>query len=102
MVFPLGYALPLAMIQALVNSKAFSGGSKTGYLVLLPLIGMLLDYAENTLIATQIAAYPALSQTIVTMASVATILKWTFLGLSFVCILCVFLLWLARGRKESS
>ncbi|TFF84609.1 hypothetical protein EU524_00805 [Candidatus Thorarchaeota archaeon] len=100
MVFPLGYALPLAMIQALINKKAFSEGSRASYLVLLPILGMFLDYGENIFIATQIVAYPILSQPVVVAASIATLLKWTTLSLSFVCVVAVLLIWLITRRSS--
>lgn len=99
MVFPLGYALPMAMIQALLNKRAFVDDTKAKNLIFLPLLGMLLDYAENILIATQIVSYPALSQPVVLMASIATLLKWVALGLSFICLLGVLLIWLLKRRS---
>ena len=84
MVFPLGYGLPLAFLQAMALKKIVSGESSARLLTLLPIAGMTLDYIENILIWSQIIAFPSLSALVVSAAAAATILKWTLLGASFV------------------
>jgi hypothetical protein len=99
MVFPLGYGFALAMLQVMVNRRTFPEHHATGRLAILPLLGMLFDYIENILIWSQILTYPALSNTVIVLASIATILKWSFLGLSFACIIFVTIFSLL-GRGE--
>jgi hypothetical protein len=83
MIFPLGYGLPLAFLQVLVLKQISEESSRIRYLTLIPIAGMILDYIENLLIWSQIIAFPGLSIIVVGAAAIATVLKWTTLGLSF-------------------
>jgi hypothetical protein len=99
MVFPLGYGFALAMLQIIMNRRAFPEHHVARHLAILPIVGMLFDYVENILIWSQIVTYPALSAPVIALASVATILKWSFLGLSITCVVVVAIVGLTSRRK---
>ena len=50
---------------------------------LVPLVGMLLDYLENISTALVMARYPAVTTLLAQLAPYFSILKWLFVGLSF-------------------
>ncbi|TFF68655.1 hypothetical protein EU520_00090 [Candidatus Thorarchaeota archaeon] len=91
LIFPLGYGFAMAIGIALLAKRAFPGRIELRTLALIPLLGAIADYIENGLIATQILAYPAVSQLVVAVASVVTTLKWGLIYLGFVVILVLVL-----------
>jgi hypothetical protein len=85
-IFPLAYSFSMMFgIMMELNSLGKNSGvlRKTA---LLPLLGGIADYVENTLILTQIAVFPNLSELVIIIASVTTIIKWAFLILGFIVI----------------
>jgi len=99
LVFPLGYGFSLTFGILMELRRAYPENSRVKKLCLLPLIAVLADFIENTIIASQIASYPSLSQPIIAVASFVTTTKWAILGMSFA---IVFLLLLAVGYKSVS
>ena len=84
--FPLAYSFAMMFgIQLELNRAEMNSGllRKT---ILLPLVGGIGDYIENTLILSQIAVFPNLSELVIAIASFVTIVKWVFLILGFVVI----------------
>jgi len=84
--FPLAYSFSMMFaIMLELNSL----GKNSGLLrksVILPLLGGIADYIENILILSQIAVFPNLSEIVIALASMITLLKWVFLMLGFLVI----------------
>ena len=100
--FPLAYSFSMMFgIMMQLNSLDKNSGilRKT---VLLPLLGGIADYIENTLILSQIAVFPNLSELVIALASVVTLFKWTFLMLGFVVIfgLLIFMVYRRFASNE--
>jgi len=89
LLFPLGYAF--AMVFGLMMELRIAFPEKRNFraISLLPIFAAFVDYIENTLIATQAAAYPNLSGTVISIASGFTTIKWILLyaGFAFIFIL---------------
>ncbi|TFG31656.1 hypothetical protein EU528_05595 [Candidatus Thorarchaeota archaeon] len=84
--FPLAYTFSM-MFGIMLELKRL--GRSSGHLrklVLLPLAAGLADYIENTLILSQIAVFPNLSEIVIIIANLVTLLKWAFLIIGFVVI----------------
>jgi len=77
--FPAAYGITLAL--ALVNSinRISPQASHLRLIVILPFLAALSDYAENSLIATQLASYPALSGGVIMVSAVMTLAKWVLI-----------------------
>lgn len=65
---------------------------KWQYLNLLPIAALVFDFAENAGIITMISAYPKQYDNIAHMASVAGMLKWTFVVVSAAALVFVIIL----------
>lgn len=96
LIFPLGYSFSLTFGILLELRRAYPENRKLRILGLLPLMAAFADFAENTIIASQIAVYPNLSQPIIAIASLVTTTKWIILGFSFA---VVFILLVVVGYK---
>jgi hypothetical protein len=99
-IFPLTYAFSMVFgilmeIRASLPEKKY-----LRLLALLPIGGAIADYIENTLIATQVVSYPALSESIIAIASLVTIMKWLLLYAGFITIFSLlFIVAIKRVRK---
>ena len=98
LIFPLAYSMTLTLALTSVITKLFPEGHSMEKAVSLPILGMIFDYLENITIATLIASYPNLSPLAVSVASVFTQLKWSFIILTIT--LLVILVVLALIRKK--
>lgn len=86
---PIVYSLAISFGILIAIRNCPDRLQKTKSLGMFPLIVAIFDYAENILIATQVASYPTLNGGIIELASIYTTLKWVTLGISFL-ILIVF------------
>ncbi|MHA2187050.1 MAG: hypothetical protein ACW99V_02295, partial [Candidatus Thorarchaeota archaeon] len=62
------------------------------YLIFIPIVAAIADYIENILIASQALVYPNLSETIISIASFITTMKWILLYLAFALVLVLILI----------
>lgn len=85
-IFPLAYSFSMMFGIMLELNKAEKNSGLLRMTVLLPLAGGIADYIENTLILSQIAVFPNLSELVIAIASVVTLVKWVFLILGFIVI----------------
>lgn len=82
-IFPAAYSLALTFgIILEVNASNIEEQSAKS-MVIIPVFAGVFDYFENILIAQQAFAYPNLSASIISMASVFTSVKWVLLYFSF-------------------
>ena len=85
-IFPLTYSFAMMFGIMLELKKVEMNSGFLRWTVFIPLIGGIGDYVENILILSQIAVFPNLSELVIAIASVVTLLKWAFLMLGFVVI----------------
>ncbi len=83
LVFPIVYAFFLATSVSWVFGKSFPASSRWQLANLVPLLGMLCDYLENISASLVMLRYPNPMPLISALAPVFTLLKWSFIGLSF-------------------
>ena len=76
LVFPLAYRGFSAVLITYLFSRWLPPQSPWRFLSLLPLVGMLADYLENTLVLSLLFAYPQRLNTVAAVAGAATRVKW--------------------------
>jgi hypothetical protein len=84
LVWPLVYAAFLSTATSWLSRRAFSGESLWQRANLAPLLGLLLDYAENVSTSLVMWRYPARTPLVDWLAPLFTFAKWVFVGGSFV------------------
>lgn len=88
-IWPLVYAFFLVTAGSWLVGKAFRPGSLWRRLNLVPVLGIALDYLENLSTSLVMARYPAHTPVVDLLAPAFTLLKWSFVGGSFVVLLAV-------------
>ncbi len=101
LVWPLVYTFALVTAVSWLGKRAFSEGSRWRLLNLVPVAGLLFDYAENICASLVIGRYPANTPVFDFLATVFTPLKWLFVGGSFVVLVGVAIAALVRGLRRS-
>ncbi len=81
--WPLVYALFLTTAISWVHAHTFSPDSRWQLANLAPLLGAGLDYLENAALSVVMVRYPSRTPVIDTLAPVITLMKWLFVGGSF-------------------
>ena len=87
LVWPLVYAFFLTASIRWVFGRAFAPVSRWQCANLAPLLGALFDYLENLATSLVMLRYPQQTAVVDVLAPVFTLLKWGFLGVSFI-LLC--------------
>ena len=85
--WPVIYTAFLALALSWVSRRAFAPASRWQLVNLVPVVGMLLDYLENSAASLAMARYPALTPGVAHLAPVFTLAKWIFVNGSFVLLL---------------
>jgi hypothetical protein len=98
--FPLAYSFAFLIGIAMELKIVYPQKRELRVLFLVPLIAAIADYLENLLIASQIASYPSLSPTIISIASFATMTKWIALGFAFAIVIVLFFVWIIRRFRK--
>ena len=83
-VWPLAYGIFLLTGLSWAWARATAPGSRWRRIALLPVLVVLLDYAENVCTATVVARYPAPTPVLAQLAPVFTAAKWFTLSGCFV------------------
>lgn len=83
-IWPLVYTFFLVTALSWLTRRGFAARSVWQRANLVPLLGMLFDFLENGATVLVMARYPAETPVIATLAGVLTLLKWVFVGGSFV------------------
>lgn len=83
LIWPLVYAAFLITSISWLARRVYPLASVWQLTNLAPLVGMLLDYLENISTALVMARYPAVTTLLAQLAPYFSILKWLFVGLSF-------------------
>jgi hypothetical protein len=76
LVFPLVYRGFSAVLITYLFGRWLAPTSPWRFLSLLPFVGMLADYGENTLVLMMLFAYPQRLDAVATIASAFTRVKW--------------------------
>jgi len=72
--FPIAYGITIAFAIGYLSRNIPE--EKLQFVMLIPILAIICDFAENILIETQIAAYPILSEQVIVIASIMTSIKW--------------------------
>jgi hypothetical protein len=81
--FPLVYTFFLLAAMAWTYKRAYPPASSRRHFVMLPLVGALFDYLENSAVSFVMLRFPVKTPVVDLMAPVFTLLKWLFIGASF-------------------
>ncbi|MGC9350067.1 MAG: hypothetical protein ACP5JG_18145 [Anaerolineae bacterium] len=84
LIWPLVYLIFLVTTISWIYRRAFGPDSLMQRANLVPIVGALFDYLENTATSLVMARYPARTPVIDLLAPVFTLVKWIFVGGSFV------------------
>ncbi len=102
-VFPLVYTFFLVTAISWLCRRAFPADSRWRQANPVPLLGMLFDYLENFSAALVIGRYPSPTPVVDFLAPVFTLVKWIFVGGSFVLLVVVALAaawrWFTASRR---
>ncbi|MCS6845917.1 MAG: hypothetical protein NZ528_16605 [Caldilineales bacterium] len=102
LVWPLVYGAFLVTSIGWLAGRAFAPGSLPRLLVLVPVLGVALDYLENLSTSLVMARYPALTPVVDVLAPLFTSLKWAFVGGSFVVLVGALLAALQKRLRRNA
>ena len=83
-IWPLVYTVFLSTAISWVYGRAFAPASRWQRANLAPVLGALFDYLENLATSVVMVRYPNRTPVVDTLAPVFTLVKWVFVGGSFV------------------
>jgi len=86
LVWPLVYTVFLITTISWIYHRSFKPGSLWRLTNLVPVLGILFDYLENISTSIVMARYPSHTIIVAQLAPILTLLKWVFVGGSFVLI----------------
>ena len=106
LLWPLVYGAFLGAAISWLYARAFAPGKSPGspwrLANLAPVLGVLLDYLENLATSLVMLRYPSRTPVVDILAPVLTLVKWVFVGGSFVLLLLGLLVavwqWIGKGR----
>lgn len=101
LVYPLVYAFFLITAISWLFTSSFPKGSTWQLANLIPFVGMLFDYLENSATTIVMTRFPDPAPIATNLAPLLTLLKWVFVGGSFVVLLIGLVMWVtSRLRKR--
>ncbi len=102
LVWPLVYGFFLVTAIGWLAGRLFEPGARWRQLNLLPIFGVGFDYLENMATSLVMARYPAQTPVVDALAPVFTLVKWLFVGGSFVALAGLAVAALARwaGKRR--
>jgi len=101
LIFPLVYGGFLITTTGWLLGKATSPESKLRWLILVPMIGVVFDYLENTAVSLVMNAYPTRLGWAAFLASGFTLIKWVFVYGGFAVLVAAFVIWLVSLKRSS-
>ncbi|UCE10593.1 MAG: hypothetical protein JSW61_01310 [Candidatus Thorarchaeota archaeon] len=102
LLFPIAYCLSIVFGITMEVRRAYPDKPELKGLIALPIMAAAADFLENALIASQIAAYPGLSPSIILAASLITTVKWALILLSFGVVFGLLLVIPSRSKRTNS
>ena len=100
--FPIGYTLALVFGMTMLMRNTFPDSERERGIVLIPIIAAIADYIENILIASQAISYPIVSEQIIAIASVVTVMKWLLLYITFAIVFVLLLIFIFKLIKRKN
>ncbi len=79
--YPILYTIMLSVVIAWVYKSRITQNKSFGYLLLLPILMMLLDFLENYHIITLLRNFPEITEEMVKAGSMLTVAKWGMFGI---------------------
>ncbi len=89
LVWPIAYGFFLTTAISWLFSKSIADTSRWHLLNLVPVLGMLFDYLENIGASLVMARYPLQTTVIDVLTPLFSLIKWLFVGGSFIILLAV-------------
>jgi hypothetical protein len=102
LIFPIVYTFFLVTALSWFIGKSFTTSNPMRLANLIPLLGMLCDYLENFTASIAMLRYPKPASLASILAPFFTLLKWSFIGLSFALLAISILISLWKWRKRKS
>ncbi|MCU0374453.1 MAG: hypothetical protein MUF24_04005 [Chitinophagaceae bacterium] len=99
--YPLAYTALFCVILARFCRKIVPQNPQWRWLLLVPLPIPLIDYLENAGIIQILWKYPDVSDNMISVASFFTLLKWSLVGLTALCIVLAAILRLQYMRVKA-
>jgi hypothetical protein len=99
-VWPLVYGAMLVLVIGWLLTKCTDFGDLPRLVILLPVLAVLADYAENTCTAIVMARWPETTDVLASLAGVFTAVKWTTLSLAFLVVPVLGVAALVRRRRD--
>jgi hypothetical protein len=90
-VYPALFAITYSLLLTWSFNKYLNKNSKLYYLVTIPIFVGFFDYLENVLIISMLKSYPNVSQVVVELSSLSTILKSISTSIFFVILILSFI-----------
>jgi hypothetical protein len=100
LLFPIAYCFSMVFGITVVARKAFPDRWDVRKLAVLPILGAAADYLENTLVASQVAVYPSLSEPIIVVASLVTTAKWVLIIMGFAVVFVLLVAFIYQTSRE--
>lgn len=94
--WPLVYGFFLVTATSWVGRRAYRAESRANLLNLVPIVAVVLDYAENVVTTIVMLRYPSETMVAATLASPVTLLKWLFVGGGFIALVAGVVGWTFR------
>jgi hypothetical protein len=103
LIWPVVYMLFLTTAMSWLFARVFKPGSPWQLANLVPLFGMIFDYLENISTSLVMARYPDPTAVVDLLAPIFTLVKWLFVGGSFVLLLSGLIVgiwqWISRKNR---
>jgi hypothetical protein len=100
LIFPLVYLFFLATSVSWIYGRVFAPGTLWRLANLVPVLGALFDFLENTSASLVMARFPDRTPVVDTLAPLFTFVKWIFVGGSFVVLAVGLVVWGLRWIKQ--
>jgi hypothetical protein len=97
--YPILYTIMLSVVMAWVYKTRIIQHKSFGYLLLLPILMMLLDFLENYHIIILLREFPGIREEMVKAGSMLTVAKWGMFGIVLVVIVSGIIVKVTTGRK---
>lgn len=97
--YPILYTIMLSVVMAWVYKSRITQNKSFGYLLLLPLLIMILDFLENYHIITLLRNFPEITEEMVKAGSMLTVAKWGMFGIILLVIVLGIIAKVVTGRK---
>jgi hypothetical protein len=99
-IYPIVYTLFFSLLITWLFQRGFASNNKLQKLNLVPFGAWLFDLFENVSIVAMLSLYPATTTIVAWLATIFTMIKWSFAAASIVLVLLGFVMALKNGFKR--